>query len=209
MLTSLKLIHFFKTLKEHSGRSNKRACLFKEVKVMEEIFDQMNDEVDQNTWTSNLEVLSRPKDFLSPRTWKQRANYIYVGVSMETHTGKKFHLRKTSLWLSMRNPQEEICLRKLCPLSMLPVTYVHYHLPPSPFTVHHLQVHPPVFPQGVAAGPTIKDTSITQADLHPLVNPVEGEPSFAQSTSGDVSLAEPNQVNQPPDHLRKWTKDHL
>ncbi|GKB94966.1 retrovirus-related pol polyprotein from transposon TNT 1-94, partial [Tanacetum coccineum] len=34
------------------------------------------------------------------------------------------------------------------------------------------------------------------------------EPSSAQSTSGDVSLAEPNQVNQPPDHLRKWTKDH-
>ncbi|GJW69326.1 hypothetical protein Tco_0123750 [Tanacetum coccineum] len=53
-----------------------------------------------------------------------------------------------------------------------------------------------------------KDTSITQADLHPSVNPVAGEPSSAQSTSGDVSLAEPNQVNQPPDHLRKWTKDH-
>ncbi|GKF37015.1 retrovirus-related pol polyprotein from transposon TNT 1-94, partial [Tanacetum coccineum] len=30
----------------------------------------------------------------------------------------------------------------------------------------------------------------------------------AQSTSGDVSLAEPNQVNQPPNHLRKCTKDH-
>ncbi|GJR83067.1 putative ribonuclease H-like domain-containing protein [Tanacetum coccineum] len=57
-------------------------------------------------------------------------------------------------------------------------------------------------------GPTIEDTSITQADLHPSVNPVAGEPSSAQSTSGDVSLAEPNQVNQPPDHLRKWTKDH-
>ncbi|GJU78201.1 retrovirus-related pol polyprotein from transposon TNT 1-94 [Tanacetum coccineum] len=70
------------------------------------------------------------------------------------------------------------------------------------------QVHPPVFPQGVAAGPTIEDTSITQADLHPSVNPVAGEPSSAQSTSGDVSLAEPNQVSQPPDHLRKWTKDH-
>ncbi|GKA29115.1 hypothetical protein Tco_0715360, partial [Tanacetum coccineum] len=68
--------------------------------------------------------------------------------------------------------------------------------------------HPPVFPQGVAAGPTIEDTSITQADLHPSVNPVAGEPGSAQSTSGDVSLAEPNQVNQPPDHLRKWTKDH-
>ncbi|GJU25701.1 retrovirus-related pol polyprotein from transposon TNT 1-94 [Tanacetum coccineum] len=81
----------------------------------------------------------------------------------------------------------------------------------APSTSHLLsssQVHPPVFPQGVAAGPTIEDTSITQADLHPSVNPVAGEPSSAQSTSGDVSLAEPNQVNQPPDHLRKWTKDH-
>ncbi|GJX93948.1 retrovirus-related pol polyprotein from transposon TNT 1-94 [Tanacetum coccineum] len=81
----------------------------------------------------------------------------------------------------------------------------------APFTSHSLsssQVHPLVFPQGVAAGPTIEDTSITQADLHPSVNPVAGEPSSAQSTSGDVSLAEPNQVNQPPDHLRKWTKDH-
>ncbi|GJZ40553.1 retrovirus-related pol polyprotein from transposon TNT 1-94 [Tanacetum coccineum] len=69
-------------------------------------------------------------------------------------------------------------------------------------------VHPPVFPQGVAARPTIEDTSITPADLHPPVNPVAGEPSSEQSTSGDVSLAEPNQVTQPPDHLRRWTKDH-
>ncbi|GJS28533.1 hypothetical protein Tco_0489153 [Tanacetum coccineum] len=51
--------------------------------------------------------------------------------------------------------------------------------------------------QGFAPSPldhTIEDTSITQADLHPSVNPVEGEPSSAQSTSGDVSLAEPNQL---------------
>ncbi|GJS72029.1 hypothetical protein Tco_0704870 [Tanacetum coccineum] len=81
----------------------------------------------------------------------------------------------------------------------------------APSTSHSLsssQVHPPVFPQGVAAGPTIEDTSITQADLHPSVNPIAGEPSSAQSTSRDVSLAEPNQVTQPPDHLRRWTKDH-
>ncbi|GJZ94521.1 retrovirus-related pol polyprotein from transposon TNT 1-94 [Tanacetum coccineum] len=32
--------------------------------------------------------------------------------------------------------------------------------------------------------------------------------SLRQSTSGDVSLAEPNQVTQPQDHLRRWTKDH-
>ncbi|GJZ11743.1 hypothetical protein Tco_0546502 [Tanacetum coccineum] len=70
------------------------------------------------------------------------------------------------------------------------------------------QVHPPVFPQGVAVGPTIEDTSITQADLHPSVNPIAGEPSSAQSTSGDVSLVEPNQVTQPPNHLKRWTKDH-
>ncbi|GJT66641.1 hypothetical protein Tco_1018121 [Tanacetum coccineum] len=37
------------------------------------------------------------------------------------------------------------------------------------FTVS-LQVHPPVFPQGVTAGPTIEDTSITQADLHPSLS---------------------------------------
>ncbi|GJU46013.1 retrovirus-related pol polyprotein from transposon TNT 1-94 [Tanacetum coccineum] len=81
----------------------------------------------------------------------------------------------------------------------------------APSTSHSLsssQVHPPVFPQSVAAGPTIEDTSITQADLHPSVNPVAGEPSSAQSTSGDVSLTEPNQVTQPRDHLRRWTKDH-
>ncbi|GJV93198.1 hypothetical protein Tco_1541011 [Tanacetum coccineum] len=82
-------------------------------------------------------------------------------------------------------------------------TSIAQDAPSTSHSLSSLQVHPPVFPQGVAAGPTIEDTSITQADLHPSVNPVAGEPGFAQSTSGDVSLAEPNQVNQPPDHLRK------
>ncbi|GJU19173.1 retrovirus-related pol polyprotein from transposon TNT 1-94 [Tanacetum coccineum] len=63
--------------------------------------------------------------------------------------------------------------------------------------------------RGVSAGRNYsKDNLITQADLHPSVNPVAGEPSSAQSTSGDVSLAEPIQVNYPPDHIRRWTKDH-
>ncbi|GKB61462.1 retrovirus-related pol polyprotein from transposon TNT 1-94 [Tanacetum coccineum] len=57
-------------------------------------------------------------------------------------------------------------------------------------------------------GSTIEDTPITQATLHPSNNPVTGEPGSAQSSSGDVSIAEPNQVNQPPAHLRKWSKDH-
>ncbi|GJZ11741.1 retrovirus-related pol polyprotein from transposon TNT 1-94 [Tanacetum coccineum] len=42
-----EVIPIFKTLKEHFA--GVQTALFKEVKVMEEIFDQMNDEVDQNT----------------------------------------------------------------------------------------------------------------------------------------------------------------
>ncbi|GJY23066.1 hypothetical protein Tco_0396724, partial [Tanacetum coccineum] len=77
-------------------------------------------------------------------------------------------------------------------------TTIAQDAPSTSHSLSSLQVHPPVFPQGVAAGPTIEDTSITQADLHPSVNPVEGEPSSAQSTSGDVSLAEPNQISSDP-----------
>ncbi|GJT39597.1 retrovirus-related pol polyprotein from transposon TNT 1-94 [Tanacetum coccineum] len=65
-------------------------------------------------------------------------------------------------------------------------TTITQDAPSTSHSLSSLQVHSPVFPQGVAAGPTIEDTSITQADLHPSVNPVEGEPSSAQSTSGDV-----------------------
>ncbi|GJS58414.1 hypothetical protein Tco_0653198 [Tanacetum coccineum] len=32
--------------------------------------------------------------------------------------------------------------------------------------------------------------------------------SSVQSSSGKLNAAEPNQVNYPPDHLRRWTKDH-
>ncbi|GJU96849.1 hypothetical protein Tco_1321605 [Tanacetum coccineum] len=64
-------------------------------------------------------------------------------------------------------------------------------------------IQPPVIHHDVAVGPTIEDTPITQATLHPLVNPVTGEPSSAQSSSGDVSIVEPNQANQLPAHLRK------
>ncbi|GJT80695.1 retrovirus-related pol polyprotein from transposon TNT 1-94 [Tanacetum coccineum] len=69
-------------------------------------------------------------------------------------------------------------------------------------------MQPPARHQGVADGPIIKDTPITQHALHPLFNPVTREPSSTQSSSEDVSLSEPNQVTQPSDHLRKWSKDH-
>ncbi|GJV32309.1 retrovirus-related pol polyprotein from transposon TNT 1-94 [Tanacetum coccineum] len=74
----------------------------------------------------------------------------------------------------------------------------------APSTSHSLsssQVHPPVFPQGVAAGPTIEDTSITQADLHPSVNPVAGEPSSAQSTVTTVVRAGNHNSYSPPSSI--------
>ncbi|GKA68549.1 retrovirus-related pol polyprotein from transposon TNT 1-94 [Tanacetum coccineum] len=69
-------------------------------------------------------------------------------------------------------------------------------------------MHHPVRHQGIAEEPTLEDSPITHDVLHPSFNPVTGEPGSAQSSSGNVNSAEPNQVNQPPDHLRRWTKDH-
>ncbi|GJY91325.1 retrovirus-related pol polyprotein from transposon TNT 1-94 [Tanacetum coccineum] len=80
--------------------------------------------------------------------------------------------------------------------------------PSTSFSPLSSGIQPPVIQHDVAVGPTIEVSSITQAILHPSNNPVTGEPGSAQSSSGDVSIAEPNQVNQPLAHLRKWSKDH-
>ncbi|GJS11967.1 hypothetical protein Tco_0368763, partial [Tanacetum coccineum] len=69
-------------------------------------------------------------------------------------------------------------------------------------------MHHPVRHQGIAEELTLKDSPITHDALHPSFNPVTGEPGSTQSSSGDVNSAEPNQVTQSPDHLRRWTKDH-
>ncbi|GJV33096.1 putative ribonuclease H-like domain-containing protein [Tanacetum coccineum] len=79
--------------------------------------------------------------------------------------------------------------------------------PSTSFSPSSFGIQPPVFQHDVAIGPTNEDTPITQAILHPSNNPVTGEPGSAQSSSGDVSIAEPNHVTQPPDHLRKCSKD--
>ncbi|GKA00037.1 hypothetical protein Tco_0672587 [Tanacetum coccineum] len=80
--------------------------------------------------------------------------------------------------------------------------------PSTSFSPSSSGIQPPVIQHDVAVGPTIEDTLITQATLNLSNNPITGEPGFTQSSSEDVSLAEPNQVTQPPDHLRKWSKDH-
>ncbi|GJW62060.1 putative ribonuclease H-like domain-containing protein [Tanacetum coccineum] len=69
-------------------------------------------------------------------------------------------------------------------------------------------IHHPVQHQEIAEEPTHEDTPINHDVLHPSHNLVTGDPGLAQSSSGNVNSAEPNQVNYPPDHLRRWTKDH-
>ncbi|GJX68304.1 hypothetical protein Tco_0304031 [Tanacetum coccineum] len=59
-----------------------------------------------------------------------------------------------------------------------------------------------------AEEPTHEDTPINHDVLHPSHNPVSGDPDSVQSSSGNVNSAEPIQVTYPPDHLRRWTKDH-
>nr|GEV32552.1 retrovirus-related Pol polyprotein from transposon TNT 1-94 [Tanacetum cinerariifolium] len=56
--------------------------------------------------------------------------------------------------------------------------------------------------------PTLEYNPFAQDKNDPFVNRFALEPSSEESTSGDVCSAESNQVIQPHDHLRKWTKDH-
>ncbi|GJY22277.1 retrovirus-related pol polyprotein from transposon TNT 1-94 [Tanacetum coccineum] len=69
-------------------------------------------------------------------------------------------------------------------------------------------IHHPVQHQEIAEEPTHEDTPINHDVLHPSHNLVTGDPGLAQSSSGNVNSAEPIQVNYPPDHLKRWTKDH-
>ncbi|GJR59702.1 putative ribonuclease H-like domain-containing protein [Tanacetum coccineum] len=69
-------------------------------------------------------------------------------------------------------------------------------------------VHLPVQHQEIAEEPIHEDTPIIHDVLHPSHNLDTGDPGSAQSSSGNVNSAEPIQVNYPPDHLRRWTKDH-
>ncbi|GJV53620.1 retrovirus-related pol polyprotein from transposon TNT 1-94 [Tanacetum coccineum] len=69
-------------------------------------------------------------------------------------------------------------------------------------------IHLPVQHQEIAEEPIQEDPPIIHDVLHPSHNLVTGDPGLAQSSSGNVNAAEPNQVNYPPDHLRRWTKDH-
>ncbi|GJZ04678.1 retrovirus-related pol polyprotein from transposon TNT 1-94 [Tanacetum coccineum] len=61
---------------------------------------------------------------------------------------------------------------------------------------------------GVAAGPAIEDNPFARAEDDPFVNVFAPDASSEESSLGDVSSAESNQVIQPHNHLGKWSKDH-
>ncbi|GKA33879.1 retrovirus-related pol polyprotein from transposon TNT 1-94, partial [Tanacetum coccineum] len=77
-------------------------------------------------------------------------------------------------------------------------------VPPAPPAVQVLIVL-----AGVTAGPLFEDNPFAHADNDPFVNVFAPEPSFEESSLGDVNTSDSNQVSQPHNHLRKWTKDHL
>ncbi|GJZ49752.1 putative reverse transcriptase domain-containing protein [Tanacetum coccineum] len=61
---------------------------------------------------------------------------------------------------------------------------------------------------GVAAEQSIEVNPFAPADPEPFVNVFAPEPSSEASSSGDISIAEPNHSSQPHEHLRKWTDSH-
>ncbi|GJV38641.1 retrovirus-related pol polyprotein from transposon TNT 1-94 [Tanacetum coccineum] len=67
----------------------------------------------------------------------------------------------------------------------------------------------PSIHQGVAAESTLmEENPFSPVDNDPFINIFTSEPTFAASSSGDVSSAESTYVTQTLHHLGKWSKDH-
>ncbi|GKB32282.1 retrovirus-related pol polyprotein from transposon TNT 1-94 [Tanacetum coccineum] len=87
-------------------------------------------------------------------------------------------------------------------------TIIDQDAPLRSYSLSSSEVQPPISHQCVVAGPIIEDNPFAQSDIDPFENVFAIEPSFEESSSGNVCLVESNQVTQPHDHLRKWSKDH-
>ncbi|GJW44825.1 retrovirus-related pol polyprotein from transposon TNT 1-94 [Tanacetum coccineum] len=61
---------------------------------------------------------------------------------------------------------------------------------------------------GVAAEHSVEINPFAPADLAPFVNIFAPDPSSEASSSGEISIVEPNHFTQPYEHLRKWTDSH-
>ncbi|GJQ91256.1 hypothetical protein Tco_0002395 [Tanacetum coccineum] len=62
------------------------------------------------------------------------------------------------------------------------------------------EINAQVVPPGTSLSTTIAQDA-------PLTSASSSTSGLAQSST-EVNAEEPNQVNYPPDHLRRWTKDH-
>nr|GEU80631.1 reverse transcriptase domain-containing protein [Tanacetum cinerariifolium] len=85
-------------------------------------------------------------------------------------------------------------------------TTIDQDAPSTSYLPSSFVVQPPISHQGIAVGPTIKDSPFAQADNDPFVNEFAPKPSSNESSYGDVSSIEAIQVVHPHNHLRKWSK---
>ncbi|GJY39909.1 retrovirus-related pol polyprotein from transposon TNT 1-94 [Tanacetum coccineum] len=155
------------------------------------------------------------------RSWKLKAttdNRIFVGYAPNMKGYRIYNKRTRRIMETIHVQFNELSE---------PITPVHISTRPEPILLmlgqisSGLYLEPPDIKRLVpptpavqvliisAAGPTIEDNSFTQANNIPFVNVFAPEPSFEESSSGDVSSVESTQVIQLQNHLRKWSKDHL
>ncbi|GJR50692.1 hypothetical protein Tco_1401213 [Tanacetum coccineum] len=87
-------------------------------------------------------------------------------------------------------------------------TTIDQDIPSTSHSSSSSEVQPPISHQGVAVGPLFEDNPFAHADNDPFVNVFAPEPSSEESSLGDVSTADSNQVSQPRGYLIKWTEDH-
>ncbi|GJV38668.1 retrovirus-related pol polyprotein from transposon TNT 1-94 [Tanacetum coccineum] len=142
---------------------------------------------------------------------------IFVGYA-PNRKGYRIYNNRTRRIMETIHVQFDELTEKMAPVHIIPVLFISAGTPSSttidqdaPSTSHSpssSKVQPPISHQGVAAGSNFKDNPFAQADNDPFVNVFAPEPSSEESSSGDVCTTDSNQVNQPHDHLRKWTKDH-
>ncbi|GKC32702.1 retrovirus-related pol polyprotein from transposon TNT 1-94 [Tanacetum coccineum] len=66
-------------------------------------------------------------------------------------------------------------------------TTIDQDAPSTSYSPSSSVVQPPISHQGVAVGPTIKDNPLAQVDNDPFVNVFALEPSYDESSSGDVN----------------------
>ncbi|GJW06628.1 retrovirus-related pol polyprotein from transposon TNT 1-94 [Tanacetum coccineum] len=88
------------------------------------------------------------------------------------------------------------------PKTVNPHTFVRPFTSQTPLETQSL-----VIPSGVEE--QFHGIEVAHLDNDPFFGVLVLEPNFKESSSRDVIPTNVHSINQPPEHLRKWTKDHL